>query len=336
MKSKTLRLLSLAGLSALALGLTSCGGKTLTAVAYQLDRGIQANEVDTDENSYRAKSYTAGDYVFRSQVVVNRGTIAEVHFQEAYTYATWARVSAEAALANPADVIAVPEVYVDANNKGTLYYAKHIAIGDYFFTGMLRKVETDAQLFSRGMYIEYRWDRIATDHPNVKDSSLLPYDLDDYLAVAGSDTYKLGVRLRWYYEALESNQVKLYGEKDGAVDTTKTYPLNLPDNSYLRSADPNSEAWNSATAALSRYFVGKKLSFSPSYTNEADHDTYSPLRAKDGLWQYHPLMSKGDFSEEGWETIEGCGSTVINRTSIFAYFSAVNNAFGSVEYQSYK
>lgn len=339
MKSKTLRMLSLAGLSAMAMGLTSCGGKTLTATAYQVDPGFTANlagyDEETDETTFEAKKYTDGDFIFRSNLTVEKGVITKSVSTEAYTYARWARVSAEVAAANANDVLAVENVYVDATTVGTLYYAKHIRIGDYNFTGTVRKVKGNISYMRRGQYISYRWDGMD-QYPEVEKSVTYPLDLDDYLAVVDPGKYQLGERLDWYFTALESGNFGLYGDKEGAIDLQKTYAPNLPSSGILRNNDAAQEAWSKSLAALDAYLAGKKISFLPSYLNEETHKQVVPIKGNSGTWNYNPRLRDKDFSAEGWEPITGCLVSAVSQDSMVKYFTAINNAFGSIEYESYK
>lgn len=344
MKKSSFKITLGLAVASMALGLASCGGKTLTATAYAVNSSSRSeNAVIVDGKTWTANAYTDGDGIFKVSVEVNKGVVTNATYEEYFSYSRWARVSPAEAIAHPNDVIMVPNVYTmdPATSSsplipGELFYAKHIKIGDYMFTGTLRDAEEDSALIQRGMFINYHWDDMASK-TSEENSSTYPYDLDDYLVVTETTTYKLGARAQWYFEALEKGQVTLYGDKDGKADTSRTYPLSLPTSGVAKTKSTDYTAWKSGCDALMTYLKGHKLSFVYS----VDGGSYKTIRVEDGTYRYNPLLTLNtttDYAkadETGWEDT-GVRRNAFTSDALRVYMTSATAAFGSVEYESYR
>lgn len=296
--------------------LTSCSSHVQTGVCYSSDRGTYF-----------------GDYISRTTVVVNDGYIASAQIEETYSPCVWARVNPNEMTADSIETIEVDDAKLFDGTTGKIYLAKHIKVGDMAFTGALRDVTDtdDDALYERGEYVDYTWDDLPS---GTTDSSTYPLDLFKYLSVADSDTYKLGSRYKWYFDAVEDGDIHAYGSITGSTSYDVDYSLGFPGSSYLRSSYSDSSSWHDAVDSLCSFTEGKRLNYVYKVTDSATGNSYKSLKASDGVWCYNPGYAEGTYSDDNWETVTGVTSSTISLDSIKSYFDSLNKAFASVEFSS--
>jgi len=316
------KLLLISVISLLSLDMTGCANQVFATSAYSYERSV---------------THT-GDYVIKNDIKVQNGKITSCSIDETYLPSTWARVSE--ADKDKTEVIAVDGAYDYDGTIKTIYFAKYIKVGDLYWIGNARDSEDVS--YNRGEYVTYTYQK-------VQDSESDYTDINRYLNTADSGVYKLGSRYAWYYDCVQKGNIKIAKETSGikvTADTT-TYPSlsfvfedttitpYFPTTEKVRSSDITQANWLSSTQAFQTYVVGKKLNYSFNLTDE-NKDSHTSIKNADGIWNYNPGYAEGTFSDDNWEPITGCSSSVISLTTIMAYFSTSNIAFASLEYDSLK
>jgi hypothetical protein len=310
------------------LPLTSCK-KTVSTDAYGLDSG--ADNIS---------------YVFKENVVDFNGSIQQASLEEVFLTGAWARVDEATATAKDTDVETLKMIgAVDIDGtETTLYYAKHIQIGDQIWTGALRGDE-DQGYYRPGENVVYTLDSTTSEEADTT-------DLMRYLANTDAGvTYKLGERYQWYYQAVINDKVKIlrtdtstknddkYVGFDYTYKTDKITPT-FPNQEKLRSKQTSESTWVSNVKAFNDYLATtrKKLNFVDRVADESLNKYYTVQLIND-VWNYNPAFADNysfptDLkTDPNWEVITGCTAT-LKLVSIVAFFKGANYAFAKGEYPS--
>ena len=321
MKKTRILLPLVLGLS--ALNLQSCA-KTLEVKNYA---------ISTTKNQY-------GVQFAQIDLKVTNGAISSISIDETYSPTTWARLSdADATSLGEDNVLSVNNVTLEDGSKGTLKFAKYISVCGMNWVGQVR--DEDNKFYkSYYDYIQYSYVDCA-DMDNSADSDLV----ERYLVVKDTST-QFSDRAGTYYTDVTSGNNKIL-KNTGTAEAVKLEETSVtpyyPNGNKVRST--NESEWKASIDALCTYLVGKKINYKDVVQDDDIENHYS-LVAEDGVWTY--CNGLGDFKSDtvptaaevkevidnGTDTITGCKATVISDTSINAYFSAINIAFASVEYNS--
>lgn len=295
--------------------LSSCG-KTIESKAYGLQNGSGH-----------------GDYVTRIDMSETKGYIDSISIQETYTPCTWANIDPNELSEYNIDTIQYEGIDFEGNAK-TYFFAEHIKIGDSTFTGSLRpSTDDNAAFIKRGEVIKY-----SCDNPVDTDDARL--DLNKYLMISDSDTYKLGSRPGWYFEAVANDEIGVYGYAKDDADKTLSlcdYTLGFLDNEKFVNDASMYSGWNSSTEALCDYLVGKRLDFKRTVTDD-DYNEYTTIKILDGTWHYSPTLAHGDFTDpdNSYEKIENCLAEDLPFYNFYNIMTLANKLFASMEYESTK
>jgi hypothetical protein len=324
------KLLTAALVFASVLPMTSCA-KTLDATCYGL-------------NSYfRSKVY--GDTIFKADVTVNNGKIQSASIEETYSPNVWARVSEDDAKNKLGEdnYLEVTDATLEDGTKGTLYYAKYINVNGQDWTGIVREEDDESKNY-----------RVNVHHENIRyytsdDSTDAGFDLLTYLNTSDSGTYKLGGFANTYFNDVNNGNIKIL--KDTSTDETEPVKLEdsgiapyFPSDKKLRNENSTYASWKTSTEKFCEYLKGKALNFK-EYVKDEDEEKHYTLKDDDGVWYYNPTLSnsasedpdtltKIEKDQNNWEVITDCKKTDISNDELIAYFSAFNQAFASVEYDS--
>lgn len=317
--------------------LSSCGS-TQTGFAYALETGTSG----------------IGNYMVRAETTLTQGSIVANDLMEVYSACLWARVDPAEATANDVYTLAVPDVQLLDGTTGTLYFARHIRIGEYFFTGSVRNAAEDAAEWASGEYVQYCYDALLSYDQATRDAETLS-DLNTYIGPTNKDpgTYDCGISYRkWYFDDVLGGNIAILSGGDAAPISSSSassseagtvledsamkpfFPEDLP-NRYECST---SAALKNATENFSTWLVGKKLNF--KYSILVNNKTYKCIKANPATktWMYNPNYINGDYddSEGDWISIDGVTSLEIGLQPLKVLFETVNYAFASVEYKSLK
>lgn len=273
-----------------------------------------------------------GDYVFGTTVSLSSGVITSANLKATYLPAVWARVNPNEKSDAEIETIKVDGAYLFDGTLGTVYFAKHIQVGTYSFTGTLREELGDSDSAERGDYVCYRDDSLL-----ASDVDSYTTDLTRYLNVQDTGTYKLGGHCQWYFDCVENGQIHALGRAKNATSSNYDvdYTLGFPEGKILMGEASVSTAWKSAADALCTYLTGKKLNYVANVTSPSG-DQLSTLKVGSDktTFIYNPGYAQGVFDDAGWESITGCTTAGFSLSACKAYFKAFNQAFASVEYAS--
>lgn len=336
-------------------GLTSCGGN-IDGTCYFFDNG------DSYADGVSYSGIRMGDFIGQITTTLQSGTIVSASLKETYSPCVWARVDKTAAEAAGVETVDIEDIYAIDGSKSTVSFAKHIKIDDWSFTGSIRDVlDTDAgndTLFYRGETIVYTYDKWDKND----DKSGLN-DLHRFLNISDSDLYKLGTNLKWYFDAIESDNFSILKTTTAATEDVagvydkSTMDPYFPEGKKYRGECSTYSKWNSAMSGLTDWLKDKKMNFQFTVKDEDDNN-YRSLKAISNVWNYNPEYINGVFDDANYLPITGCnrlltgsdGSFVsvensdggytqiylVSDNSIISLFTAINRAFASVEYESKK
>jgi len=337
MKNKK-RLLAVLLLPLLSPLLSSCGS-TQTGFAYALETGTSG----------------IGNYMVRAETTLTQGSIVLNTLTEVYSACLWARVNPSEATENSVHTVEVPDVQLLDGTTGTLSFARHIRIGEYFFTGNVRNPAEDAAEWAAGEYIQYCYDPLLSYDQATRDAETLS-DLNTYIGPTNKDpgTYDCGISYRkWYFDDVLGGNIAILSGGDATPISSSSsaasveegpaladsamkpfFPEDLP-NRYECSTN---SALKNATTSFSTWLVGRKLNF--KYSVLSNNKTYKCLKANPTTktWMYNPNYINEDFddSEGDWIAIDGVTNLEIGLQPLKVLFETVNYAFASVEYMSLK
>lgn len=263
----------------------------------------------------------AGDYILSCEVTLKKGVIQEITLDETFSTMSWANVSSsKAEVLNPV----TKKDYTGTTKEMT--YAKYIRIGAYKFAGTLRDEDEQARFIRRGEYVTYK-----CTSETIRDEDPLA-DLVNYINVSTTGIYNYGNNAKWYYDAIVKGDFAVLDGENGNDITGLTY--DFPSGKVLRS-EYDAE-WKASIDALINFFVGKKINFTQYVNDKAASKQYSTIKeGSDGNWMYNPDYINGDYSGNGFVSIEGCKTSVItNEDSLAKYLDSINIAYASSEYDS--
>jgi hypothetical protein len=320
-------------LTGLTLVLVSGCSSTQTADCYSLDKGT-----------------LYGDYILHANMTLSQGDITACSLEETYSPCVWARVDPNEKSDSTIETLEVDDAYLFDGTQGKVYFAKYIQIGDFTLTGSLRSEDDDydAPLLGRGEYVKYTIDSIS-------DGSTTPNDLYKYLAVSDTDTYKLGSRYNWYFNAVKDGNIHAWGQAKTSEESSEAsedassseepslvrdvdYTLAFPGDSTTRNGYSVNADWVSSVNGFLSFLVEiKQLNYVYKSTDSNNND-YKCLKVdtSDKTYLYNPDYAQGIFSDDNWERIEGCYSTAVALDSLKVYFDAMNRCYASEEYESKK
>ena len=143
--------------------LSSCGS-TQTGFAYALEMGMSG----------------LGNYMVKAETTLTQGSIVSNTLTEVYSACLWARVDPLEATANNVHFLMVPDVQLLDGTVGPLSFARHIRIGEYFFTGSVRNAAEDAAEWAAGEYVQCCYDALLSYDQDTRDAENLP-DLNTHI-----------------------------------------------------------------------------------------------------------------------------------------------------------
>lgn len=318
--------------------LSSCGS-TQTGFAYAIETGTSG----------------IGNYMVRAETTLTQGSIVANALTEVYSACLWARVDQTEALEKDVQTLSVPDVALLDGTNGTLYFARHIRIGEYFFTGSVRNPAEDSAEWASGEYIQYCYDALLSYSQATRDAETLS-DLNTYIGPTNKDpgTYDCGLSYRkWYFDDVLGGDIAILSGGDAAPisssasvpssetlaalkdSTVKPFFLEGLANRYQCST---ASALQNAVTNFSAWLVGRKLNF--KYSILENNKTHKSLKANPSTkaWMYNPNYINGDYddSEGDWITIDGVTTDEIGLQPLKVLFETVNYSFASVEYVSLK
>jgi hypothetical protein len=275
-----------------------------------------------------------GDYVLQMTTNLTSGSIASASVKETYSACLWARVNPQEKTDSEIDTLQVDDALNLDGTTGTIYLAKYIAIGSgsnqLTMTGVLRSPDDESDLWGRGEYVDYVID-------SIPDGSQTPNDLYRYLAITGSDVYKLSDNAKWYFNAVVGSEIHAYGHKSGSTTNDVDYTLTIPESKPLRNDYTAESAWAGGADSFAAFLVGRKLNYSYKSSDEDGNDYKSiKVDTTDKTYLYNPEYVNGVFSDDNWVKVTGCTTTALGLNEIKSFFDSANRAYASVEYASAK
>lgn len=311
-------------LMAMALSLTGCAKEVSTSF-YGLNSMTRDSEI--------------GDTICKIDVSVNNGVITKASIEETYTPNVWARVSSS-------DLDKLETIKVTLDEGDPIYYAKYIQIDNQVWIGSLRDENSSFAPRIHHEYVTYSVKGASSEDANS--------DFLRYLSVQDTTAYKLGTEVNAYYNAVMNDKIKLLDDKNNVADDAENPVFDFvdsgvkpsfPNGKKLRSENERFVSWKGSVDALSKFVIGRHMDYSLSAKDAFDNSYYT-LKAFDGEWAFNPSLlqagttdsdelAKIQDDDANWEKIQGCKvDDIKNSFALDVYFSGINEAYASLEYES--
>lgn len=333
------------GLGVATLGLSGCSNPVAEAEgAYVVsDAAVFENNAAGDAPKFNSFSY--GLRYIDVDMTVTSGKISAVSLREAFSPMAWARLGTEAKKdANYSslgdDVLAIENMPTTSSDfvsgatqeeTATIYFAKHIRVGEYVFEGSLRSTVNDSSnpnysYCTAGSMIQWC---MAGGDPNGA-STNVPNDLDVYLAPANdsSSDYKLGPRAKWYIDCLENDDAKILASYTSSTSYTEVTP-NYPDGKKFRNEVSSESSFAASVDALEEFLVGKGLSFSTTAGANSLSNTVDS-----SYWAYNQTYGSKNPVEDDFTVMTGVRLADFTNAQLVSYFTIAHIAFASVEFNT--